>query len=591
MASSTSLLPPTKSPAPVQPGGQEGTEAEGGGGDRPHEREPAAPEGRGDTFLRPGARGHEVAPAGGGVTGGGMTPSPRKAATSLRPQSSPSHLPSMGGGAHVSADKYGHGLYSPTNELLSHTYLDSAAAVRRGLAGRRAGGEQGGGGAAISGAEVLRRQRAPLTWLQSIAKEIAKEGGGAPPARSKIWGRAAAELLQMQRLEAGRRDGDPAFVLKQWSQRKADVERQLHHLEAEHAEHTCRSESLKSRADLMEHDLMRLRTEKERSVVVAMTSLAALHQLKTADAARVQQARSRTLVSWARWARLVVRRHARAQLLRHFGRKRKKQRTLLRVHGGGAEGSVRKMLEYVDVLRQQVATLAALRTGLQQLRAHYSAADAKLQELKGEKEEEPEVLASLKALEGEMDRVVSDIDRRTKFYSSVDDGFGQQVQSRAYQERAKTELAVNTAAAMQEDLKTLRFENLSLRRERSELQQAAAEREARLASLEAEYGQAKAAIAEQGEAIQRMEAAAALERPTEFDAAVEVRPRVEGTRFLVAPGSLPPLSQPLVPPHLWPCSSCSSVLVPSSRAGTRNCVRSRRRSSRRAKTRRRSQRR
>jgi len=51
----------------------------------------------------------------GGEARGSPITSPRKAATSPRPQSSPSHLPSMGGGARISADKYGHGLYSPTN--------------------------------------------------------------------------------------------------------------------------------------------------------------------------------------------------------------------------------------------------------------------------------------------------------------------------------------------------------------------------------------------------------------------------------------------------------------------------------------------
>jgi hypothetical protein len=61
-----------------------------------------------------------------------------------------------------------------------------------------------------------------------------------------------------------------------------------------------------------------------------------------------------------------------------------------------------------------------------------------------------------------------------------DDGFAQQVQGRAYQERTKTELALNAAASAQDELAALRLENQALRRERSEMRLAAAEREARL---------------------------------------------------------------------------------------------------------------
>ena len=385
----------------ARPGGREGAETEGG-----RERGPVAAAG-------PSADAFRISPPAGrsgqeARVDRVVVPSPRKGATSPRPRSSPSNLPSMGGGIRVSVDKYGHGLYSPTNELIAHTYLDSNASVRRGVGGvgGSAGGEDGVG---ISGAEVLRRQRMPLSWLQGITRELLKESGGVPPARTKIWGRAAAELLQMAELEAGRRD--PSFVLKQWTQRKAEAAQQLSSLEAEHAEHTCRSANLKSRADLMEQEVVRLRAEKERSVVVAMTSLAAVHQLKTADKARAQRAHSLVLVKWARCVRLAQKHRARSQLLRHFGRKRKKQRTLLRVHGGGAEGTVRQLLEYADVLRQQVSSLAALKTGLQQLRSHYASADATLQHLKGEKEEDAEVLATLKALEGEMDRVVAEVER------------------------------------------------------------------------------------------------------------------------------------------------------------------------------------
>ena len=109
-----------------------------------------------------------------------------------------------------------------------------------------------------------------------------------------------------------------------------------------------------------------------------------------------------------------------------------------------------------------------------------------------------------------------------------DDGFAQQVQGRAYQERTKTELALNAAAAAQDELAALRLENQALRRARSEMHLAAAEREARLGSLEAEYAQAKVAIAEQSDVVQRMEAAAAVVRPTDFDAAVEVCPWLRG---------------------------------------------------------------
>jgi len=37
------------------------------------------------------------------------------------------------------------------------------------------------------------------------------------------------------------------------------------------------------------------------------------------------------------------------------------------------------------------------------------------------------VLAALKSIEGEMDRALAEVEARTKFYSSVDDGFAQQV--------------------------------------------------------------------------------------------------------------------------------------------------------------------
>ena len=109
----------------------------------------------------------------------------------------------------------------------------------------------------------------PLNWLQTITKELTKENGGVPPARAKVWGRAAEELQGMQQEQQRAATRGPEFVLRQWTQRKADVEQELRNLEAEHAEHTSRALNLKGRTDLMETELLRLRAEKERSVAVS----------------------------------------------------------------------------------------------------------------------------------------------------------------------------------------------------------------------------------------------------------------------------------------------------------------------------------
>jgi len=273
----------------------------------------------------------------------------------------------------------------------------------------------------------------------------------------------------MENLDRGRQD--PTWLLKQWSLRKSQVQRALEQEEAEQKSHMTRASKLQQRAEDMETELLQLRVAKERSVSVAMTSLAALHQCQAQEQARQAGTPGPTLLRWERCARQSLKNRARGHLLRYFGRKRRKLRKLLSVHGGGVHGKVRDMLAYADVLRRQVATLGALRTGMTQLQTLYAAADTKLQDLKDENDASEDMLAALRALEVQMHEAMADVLERTKFYSSVEDGFAEQVASRAYRERAQTQLALNVASSAEDKVKRLNLENQRLLQECAALRQ------------------------------------------------------------------------------------------------------------------------
>ena len=287
-----------------------------------------------------------------------------------------------------------------------------------------------------------------------------------PPSRMRVWQYAAQEIQRMENLDRGRQD--PTWLLKQWSLRKSQVQREMEQEEAEQKSHMTRANKLQQRAEDMEKELLHLRVAKERSVSVAMTSLAALHQCQAKEQAGAPRP---TLLKWERCARQSLKKRARGHLLRYFGRKRRKLRKLLSVYGGGMHGKVRDMLAYADVLRRQVATLGALRTGMTQLQTLYAAADKKLQDLKDENDASEDMLAALRALEVQMHEAMADVMERTKFYSSVEDGFAEQVASRAYMERTQTQLALNVASSAEDKVKRLNVENQRLLRECAALRQ------------------------------------------------------------------------------------------------------------------------
>jgi hypothetical protein len=316
---------------------------------------------------------------------------------------------------------------------------------------------------------IYRRQKAPVSWLETINRQLTKENGGVPPSRRRVWQYAAQEIQRMENLDRGRQD--PTWLLKQWSLRKSQVQRALEQEEAEQKSHMTRANKLQQRAEDMETELLQLRVAKERSVSVAMTSLAALHQCQAQEQARQAGAPGPTLLRWERCARQSLKNRARGHLLRYFGRKRRKLRKLLSVHGGGVHGKVSDMLAYADVLRRQVATLGALRTGVTQLQTLYAAADTKLQDLKDENDASEDMLAALRALEVQMHEAMADVLERTKFYSSVEDGFAEQVASRAYRERAQTQLALNVASSAEDKVKRLNLENQRLLQECAALRQ------------------------------------------------------------------------------------------------------------------------
>ena len=195
---------------------------------------------------------------------------------------------------------------------------------------------------------------------------------------------------------------------------------------------------------------------------------------------------------------------------------------------------MRNVLEYTDGLRRQVATLAALRPAMHALTELAGAADAKLQDLKDAAaagDAAPSVAKEdLEQLEAQMRAVVEEVRGNTVFYSSVEDGFGQQAASRAHREQVQTRLAVQEAAALQAKVKGLVQSERRLLREVRECREERAALDARLQQVEAQAAQAQAAATEGAARVAELEAAAVV-RPawrraageTDYDAAIEAR--------------------------------------------------------------------
>jgi hypothetical protein len=125
------------------------------------------------------------------------------------------------------------------------------------------------------------------------------------------------------------------------------------------ASHATRADTLKTRSDALELDLLRLRSQQDLEIAQALREQKE-EQLKIANARKEEEeeASRRALESkWQLAARRLKKQKQREILVRYFGRKRRAQRNFLRVHGGGADGKLRHLLLHTQALERQVAPL------------------------------------------------------------------------------------------------------------------------------------------------------------------------------------------------------------------------------------------
>jgi len=125
------------------------------------------------------------------------------------------------------------------------------------------------------------------------------------------------------------------------------------------ASHATRADTLKTRTDALELDLLRLRSRSQQDLEIAQALKEEKEeQLKIANARKEEkeEASRRALESkWQLAARRLKKQKQREALVRYFGRKRRTQRNFLRVHGGGADGKLRHLLLHTQALERQVA--------------------------------------------------------------------------------------------------------------------------------------------------------------------------------------------------------------------------------------------
>ena len=122
------------------------------------------------------------------------------------------------------------------------------------------------------------------------------------------------------------------------------------------AAHATRANTLKTRSDALELDLLRLRSQQDLEIAQALKEEKE-EQLKIANALKEEKegASRRALESkWQLAARRLKKQKQREALVRYFGRKRRTQRNFLRVHGGGADGKLRHLLLHTQALERQV---------------------------------------------------------------------------------------------------------------------------------------------------------------------------------------------------------------------------------------------